>query len=446
MGIPYTDTNSRLGGMTPLINPSTAAYMGLSNQIDQLCFDRLLNTESRIEAIAGHRYGQYEGPQEDTAGVLLGTVSLVDKGEHDLYAMGIHPGADANPVTLISCLKELFGSAALSGQGVPSTRSLALFTEPNGKPEAPAVLIRLAQSHLRFGQFEYLFHTQQHASLRRLMDDCIERFLPQYIGLNDRYEQLFYYIIQHTAKLLGAWQSSGFTHGLMHTDNMSICGETFYWGAHTFMTSYQPTHLSNPVDHLGRYAFHMQTNIAYWNLQMLAKTFTNQVPMPTLSHHLDQYEATVNQTFTDNMHNKFGLCEINEQTKSLIEGALSLMASHSLDYHRFFYSLSQLENRDGEEKFLAMQAVKETSATNPKHEDELLCALDIWLAQYKKTIHNKNDFHAMKSHNPLYVPRPSWIQHCVENPEDIHNILKVLNQPYMHHDKMDAWLLTACHE
>ena len=37
-------------------------------------------------------------------------------------------------------------------------------------------------------------------------------------------------MVERTARLVAAWQSVGFVHGVLNTDNMSILGETIDYG------------------------------------------------------------------------------------------------------------------------------------------------------------------------------------------------------------------------
>jgi uncharacterized protein YdiU (UPF0061 family) len=59
----------------------------------------------------------------------------------------------------------------------------------------------------------------------------------------------------------------------MNTDNTSISGETIAYGPCAFMDAYDSGHgVHSSIDHLGRYAYGNQPNIAQWNLARLAET------------------------------------------------------------------------------------------------------------------------------------------------------------------------------
>ena len=70
--------------------------------------------------------------------------------------------------------------------------------------------------------------------------------------------------------MVSSWQSVGFNHGVMNTDNMSILGETFDYGPYAFMETYDPNYICNHTDSHGRYSFSNQPSIAEWNCYALA--------------------------------------------------------------------------------------------------------------------------------------------------------------------------------
>lgn len=43
----------------------------------------------------------------------------------------------------------------------------------------------------------------------------------------DKYGALLKEVVERTARLVASWQSVGFTHGVLNTDNMSILGGKF---------------------------------------------------------------------------------------------------------------------------------------------------------------------------------------------------------------------------
>ena len=79
----------------------------------------------------------------------------------------------------------------------------------------------------------------------------------------------------YTADLMAAWQSVGFCHGVMNTDNMSILGLTIDYGLWV-PGRFNPDHVCNHSDSQGRYSWNNQPQIGYWNLRAW--------PMPLVRH------------------------------------------------------------------------------------------------------------------------------------------------------------------
>ncbi len=50
-----------------------------------------------------------------------------------------------------------------------------------------------------------------------------------------------------TAKMIAQWQSVGFNHGVMNTDNMSILGDTIDYGPFGFLDAYDPDAYLQPL-------------------------------------------------------------------------------------------------------------------------------------------------------------------------------------------------------
>lgn len=50
-----------------------------------------------------------------------------------------------------------------------------------------------------------------------------------------RYVTFLREVVERTGRLVGLWQSLGFVHGVLNTDNMSILGLTIDYGPYGFM-------------------------------------------------------------------------------------------------------------------------------------------------------------------------------------------------------------------
>jgi len=72
------------------------------------------------------------------------------------------------------------------------------------------------------------------------------------------------------AALVAQWTATGFIHGVMNTNNMSVAGETIDYGPCTFMDVYDLETVFSSIDHGGRYAYTNQAPVTKWNLAWLA--------------------------------------------------------------------------------------------------------------------------------------------------------------------------------
>jgi uncharacterized protein YdiU (UPF0061 family) len=210
--------------------------------------------------------------------------------------------------------------------------------------ETAAVVTRVAPSFIRFGHFEHFSTRGQTDELRALADFVIEHFYPHCRdGDGNPYAALLAEVTQRTAALLAHWQAVGFCHGVMNTDNMSVLGLTIDYGPFQFLDTFDPEHICNHSDHSGRYAYHRQPNIAYWNLFCLG-----QALMPLLTHQdealaaLEPYRDQFPLALRSRMNAKLGLHGTEPADHTLTETVLQLMATDRVDYPIFWRRLSKV--------------------------------------------------------------------------------------------------------
>jgi len=246
---------------------------------------------------AGHQFGQYVPRLGDGRAVLLGQVRN-DKGESwDLQLKGggttlYSRGGDGRAV-LRSTIREYLCSEAMYGLGIPTTRALCMTGSDDEvyreQIETGAMLLRMAPSHIRFGSFEYLYYEERHEDLRALADYTLAQHFPDLLDTDNPYLALLNAAIASTAELIARWQSVGFAHGVMNSDNMSIHGITLDYGPFGFLDAYEPGFICNHSDHSGRYAFDQQPAIGLFNLSCLAQAL---LPLMAENPNLGGYGAT----------------------------------------------------------------------------------------------------------------------------------------------------------
>ena len=355
-------------------------------------------------AYSGHQFGSYNPKLGDGRGLLLGEVSNKENISWDVHLKGAGPtrfarGFDGR-ATLQSSIREHLGSEALNGLGIPTTRSLAVIGIREliyrQKPELAAILVRVADCHIRFGSFEFFHYTKQPKSVERLADFSIEHYHNDIYNEPDRYRIFFRRVLTLTAKLISKWQSVGFVHGVMNTDNMTITGTTFDYGPYGFMDGFNSRYTPNSSDTHGRYAYQQQAEIGFWNLNKLAETLIPLVGADELQEETKQYQSLLNGFYREEMGRKLGLSILDSEFSELTQEMLQLLQSQQLDYSNFFRHL----------------------ANNPSAMD---CSIELrsWLDRYLKLCDRESISHderkkKMDAVNPKYILRNHLVQRALE--------------------------------
>lgn len=298
------------------------------------------------QAYAGHQFGHFTLLGDGRA-MLLGELETKD-GLVDLQLKGSGPTqysrrGDGN-ATLSSMLREYLISESMYALNIPTTRSLALVTTGETvireQIHDGAILTRVAKAHIRVGSFQYAL-TQGH--IKTYTDYTINRLYPKL-----SYLEFLETVIKSQADLIARWQSVGFIHGVMNTDNMSIAGETIDYGPCAFIDTYNPKTVFSSIDHQGRYAYDRQADIALWNLSRFAETLLSLldddeeksilIAETALKHFYDDYQESYLKYFS----RKLGLKKPVKEDIILIDNLLEIMKEEKLDFTNTFIHL--LEN------------------------------------------------------------------------------------------------------
>ncbi|GAA5911580.1 hypothetical protein JCM5296_005254 [Sporobolomyces johnsonii] len=182
---------------------------------------------------------------------------------------------------LRSSIREYLGAEALAALGVPTSRALALVHLPDVKVrrevmENAAIVTRVSGSWIRIGNFEIQYERAEYESLRKLsayvgrqvfgFDDSTPTAdgASRSMALNVVKE-----VSRRTALMIAAWQSVGFCHGVMNTDNFAVNGTTIDFGPYAMLDVFDPQHICNHSDDLGRYAFNRQPTMGVFAIQKL---------------------------------------------------------------------------------------------------------------------------------------------------------------------------------
>ena len=298
----------------------------------------------------GHQFGYYNPDLGDGRGLLLGQVKDAQQDVWDLHLKGSgrtpYSRRGDGRAVLRSSIREYLISEALHALGVPSARCLSICHSPEPvrreQFEDRASYIRVAKTHVRFGHFEWLAQLGNLDDFKQLADYVIKTVYPELQNLaeENRYAQLLNSINKRTAGLMSGWQASGFCHGVMNTDNMSVAGETFDFGPYAFLDDCKIHYICNHSDTEGRYAYSQQPNIGLWNCQVLSQAFSMILTPEQIETAINLYVETYNQSYLTKMCAKFGLGQPQAEDKHFIADSLILMDQSSLDFHYFFQMLA----------------------------------------------------------------------------------------------------------
>jgi uncharacterized protein YdiU (UPF0061 family) len=299
---------------------------------------------------SGHQFGVYVPELGDGRALLLGDLPWGgQRAELQLKGAGRTPFSrmgDGRAV-LRSSVREYLASEAMHGLGFATTRALCLVGSElpvqREQTETAAVLTRVAPSFIRFGSFEILAHHHQHDALRDLADFVIRHHYPACLESDQPYAALFDAVCERTAVMIAQWQSVGFCHGVMNSDNMSILGLTLDYGPFAFMDGFNLAHRCNHSDRGGRYAFNQQPRIALWNLQCLASALLPLVAEDLLLQSLENFIPCFDQNFQQRMRAKLGLERVDDDDMDLLELLLMLLHERQTDFTFFFRLLSNAD-------------------------------------------------------------------------------------------------------
>lgn len=409
------------------------------------------NVKTYATAYAGHQFGNWAGQLGDGRAIIAGEIINKDgkKTEIQWKGAGATPysrHADGRAV-LRSSVREYLMSEAMYHLGVPTTRALSLaFTGEdvvrdmmyNGNPqlEKGAVVIRTAESFLRFGHFELLSAQREYNTLEDLADFTIENYYPEITtdGIQ-KYKDFFEKICTRTADLMTEWFRVGFVHGVMNTDNMSVLGLTIDYGPYSMMDAYDLNFTPNTTDLPGRrYAFGQQGQISQWNLWQLANALHPLIKDEKfLEDTLNQYGTYFWEAHDKMLCRKFGFDELLESDEEFFTNWQGLMQELQFDYTLFFNQLEKL-NSDSD-----LKALFENASYIGLNDERLKKFVD-FAKKYEarltlNTISKEESSALMNRSNPKFTLRNYLLYECIEEismgkTEMLEKLTRALENPY----------------
>lgn len=417
-----------------LFNDEVAASLKLSRDVlkTKAGLNFILGNDQTLKPIsmayAGHQYGQFTVLGDGRAHLVM--EHQIKDALIDIHLKGSGPtpysrGFDGR-ATLRSALLEYLMSHALDALNIPTTKALAVIKTGDqinriGMKDA-GILVRVAQSHLRVGTFEYAVYKDSDQYLKPLVEYAIKRHDKDLINQKDAVITWYDRVIKRQAELVAKWQAVGFVHGVMNTDNMAISGETIDFGPCAFIDTYNLNHVYSSIDAHGRYAYGNQPYMASWNLGKLGQMILPLVDSTKLgaikkvkdalgrfTHYYDHHYYTL-------MAHKIGIQSYDSTTIKLIDDLLNIMNTHHLDYTETFVQLTYQDNPD----FFP----NEVAFNNWKH---------IWQDQFKDS---HTSLELMKRVNPVIIPRNHIVKTVLDEAsetldlERFTQLLRYLKHPY----------------
>ncbi len=435
------------------VNHSLAAELALDLPEDDNALAALFSGNTIMEgmepvamAYAGHQFGGFVPQLGDGRAILLGEVISNTGKRFDIQLKGsgqtrFSRNGDGRSA-LGPVIREYIVSEAMHALGVHTSRALAMVTTGEQvfreRPVPGGIFTRVASGLVRVGSFEYFAARNDAEAVRQLADYVIDRHYPEAKSVANPYIDFFRRVCESTARLIARWMEVGFIHGVMNTDNTSICGETIDYGPCAFMDTYVPDKVFSSIDHAGRYAFNNQPIIGQWNMAVLGGCllglFDDDVETARAigEEVLETFIPTFKKHYTDRMCRKIGLNRADERGFQLVRNLMQLMHQNHVDFTIAFRELSEDMNR-----FKALFAKADTSES--------------WLAEWSEFIVEQGESLAtaqerMCAINPAYIPRNHQIERAIRAAEDqndfslTHQLINILKSPYTVQSSRESYM------
>jgi uncharacterized protein YdiU (UPF0061 family) len=340
----------------------------------------------------------------------------------------------------------------MAGLGIPTTRALCLTGSPlpvlREALETAAIVTRTAPSFIRFGHFEHFANDASPNGLehlKQLADFVIaNHFHTENFSSANPYAQLLERVTLSTAKLMAQWQAVGFCHGVMNTDNMSILGLTLDYGPFQFLDGFNPQHICNHSDSMGRYAYGRQPQVAYWNLFCLAQALMPLIEEQDLAMKaLEAYKSAFADSWEIGFLNKLGLekqedPDLATEDKTLLNDVLQLLANEQVDFSIFWRRLSHAAP-------IAHAASSEWQSLADVFIDQPAWAA--WRDRYLSRLQNRPSHLAvsrMLQVNPKYVLRNHLAEAAIQKSKkgdhsEVDTLFKLLQSPFEEHSQFEHY-------
>ncbi|HHB95308.1 MAG TPA: YdiU family protein [Campylobacterales bacterium] len=385
---------------------------------------------------AGHQFGYFVSRLGDGRAINIGTINNL---QMQLKGAGqtLYSRQGDGRAVIRSSIREYLMSEAMYGLGIETTRALAIIGSEHKVIredwEKASIVLRVSPSWVRFGTFEYFANKKRYQELEALADYAIAESYPHLEIEDNRYLLFFTEVMGKTARLMAQWQSVGFNHGVMNTDNMSIAGLTIDYGPYAFLDDYDINYICNHTDREGRYSFGNQPIIGEWNLKALMVALSPLVKMEEMERVLKHYGSLYSKHFLYLMGKKIGLDKAQDSDWEIIKHMLGVMQTLNVDYTLFFRTLSHY-NGDRED------LLKLGLYHQPMND---------WLDDYDKRLQLNSSSNIerqkkMLQTNPKFVLKNYILQEAIEAVYNgdfsiVEKLFQIAQNPYGEHTEYARW-------
>lgn len=396
---------------------------------------------------------------------ILEAVINGKRWEFQLKGAGKTPycrGADGRAV-LRSSVREFLAQEHMHALGIPTSRSLTLFTSKkeqvtrpwfrdNSYSKDPEVMIeedvaittRVAPSFIRVGQLE-LFgrrarkneHENALKELEMIVLHLINREYSEVINQDLDLEKKIILLVNEfqnrLTSLIANWIRVGFCQGNFNSDNCAAGGFTLDYGPFGFIEMFDPKYQSwtNGGMH---FSFFNQPVAAFKNFKSFCSALkpllsSNALALEELEKIENNFTKVIQEKMEKMWANKLG---INKFDVELFEELMNLMIETKVDYTIFFRELSNIPNDINQ---------LEKSFYGSSENEAIKSRWNNWLKKWKSLINindeesTKNLSTQMKLCNPKYTLREwhlVWAYQEAENGnyKPINELQKIMTKPY----------------
>jgi serine/tyrosine/threonine adenylyltransferase len=343
----------------------------------------------------GYQFGHYNPELGDGRGFLYGQVRGIDGKLYDLGTKGSgttpYSRRGDGRLTLKGGVREVLAAEMLKRMGVTTSHCLSLVETGEGlwrgdepSPTRSSVMIRVQQSHIRFGTFERLHYLGRRDLIANLLDHVIAVYYPHLSQQTDRYALFYAELTERVAQLAAQWMAAGFCHAVLNTDNMVITGESFDYGPFAFIPSLDPQFTAAYFDQSGRYSYANQPGICRWNLEALQEPLKLVIAPTDLDTGLQTYDEHYSHHYRSIMFEKLGFPPDWDEpfSRELLRSTLEFLHKSQISYHDFFAELARAISPNWWNEPSSILISANQQLPNPDHQQ----LLENWRKNYHKAL------------------------------------------------------------